>query len=57
MARPQLGSLLVATVVGVASGYYIFQPMIEQSMRDMQVKQMRDAPIPNERPLPAETSK
>jgi len=27
--------LLIATVAGVASGYYIFQPLIEQSMQKM----------------------
>lgn len=27
--------LIVATVAGVASGYYIFQPLIEQSMQKM----------------------
>lgn len=27
-----LGGLLIATIVGVGSGYYIFQPIMQQSV-------------------------
>lgn len=39
MSRAQsFASLLVATLVGVGSGYYIFQPLIEKSVREVQAE-------------------
>ena len=38
-----IGGFLAATVVGVASGFYIFQPLVQQSVEKMRAEATAEA--------------
>jgi len=48
-----IGGFLAATVVGVASGYYIFQPLVQQSVEKMRAEATAEAAQAAKAPLEA----
>lgn len=56
MARFQgLGAPLIAVAVGVASGVYIFKPLIENSMDNMKVEMEKKKALESGSPPPSKT--